>query len=98
MTDDPTLASIEAQNAERDRLRFENARLGTALTEALVAIEAFKAENIRLTAEHESAFGAGYDQAVHEIRGHFAKAGDHDVAHVIEDIWKISFEKKARTS
>jgi hypothetical protein len=43
-------------------------------------------------------FEKGYDQAVREIRDHFAKVGDHGVVHVIESIWKIVFEKKARTS
>lgn len=33
---DPTTAAIEDQVAERDRFRFENARLGRALTETIV--------------------------------------------------------------
>ena len=62
-----------------------------------VAIAAQNAERERLrsevawlTKEVEAAFGKGYDQAVHEIRTHFAKAGDHSVVHVIDSIWKIS--------
>ncbi len=58
-TTDPTTASIEEANAERDRLR----------------------------AEVDVVFEKGYDQAVREIRSHFARVGQREVAAEIEKIF-----------
>lgn len=102
MTVDPTTASIEAQNTEREQLRAENQRLRRELTAACTEVEAVKAERDadrralecaarataeQITARANASFVAGYDQAVLEIRDHFAKAGDHGVVHVIETTW-----------
>lgn len=77
---DPTTAAIEAQIEERDRLRAENARLSKALVEACTEVEVVKADWDRMFVE-------GYNQAVREIRKHFAEAGRPDVVHEIEKIW-----------
>jgi hypothetical protein len=56
-------------------------------------IEAQNNERTQLRTENQvdrlrdEAFVAGYDQAVREIRDHFAKAGDHGTVHVIETTW-----------
>jgi len=84
---DPTTAAIEAQNAERDQLRADNARLERALVAAYTEIEVIKADRDRLAGCGDASFVAGYDQAVLEIRDHFAKAGDHAVVNVIEATW-----------
>jgi hypothetical protein len=61
------------------------------------AIAAQNAERDRLRSEVawltkavETAFAKGYDQAVQEIHAHFAKSGQHDVAHVID----VHFRKR----
>jgi len=93
-TIDPTTASIEAGNAERVRLRAEVLRLSKALVAAYTNVEAVSAERDRLGAEAnrlkkivDTTFVEGYDQAVHEIRDHFAKAKQPEVARQIETIW-----------
>jgi hypothetical protein len=84
VTIDPTTAAIEVQTHEREELRAENQRLRRELTAACTEFEAVKAER---TTRADASFVAGYDQAVLEIRDHFAKAGDHGVVHVIETTW-----------
>lgn len=84
MTVDPTTASIEARNTEREELRAENSRLRRELTAAYTEVETLKAERITRA---DASFVAGYDQAVVEIRDHFAKTGGHDVVNVIEATW-----------
>lgn len=79
---DPTSVSIDAQNGERARLRAEVDRLSKALVAAYTDIEVVTAERdqFRKIADAvAAAFEKGYDQAVDEIRGHFAKAGQHGV-------------------
>ena len=82
---DPTTAAMTAQIAERDQLRTENVRLGQALVTALTEIEVLKTERT---------FAKGYDQAVHEIRDHFAKVHNGYIVAVIEEIW---LKKKERS-
>ena len=65
-----------------------------AIESANAERERLRAEVERLTKSVETSFEKGYDQAVREIRDHFAKAGDHHVAAVIEAIWKIAFQKE----
>lgn len=69
--------------------------LTTAAIEAAVIERArLRAEIDQLTKIGDLMFQKGYDQAVREIRDHFAKAGDHGLVHVIETIWKVAFEKE----
>ena len=84
-TDDPTTVSIEAGNAERDRLRAEVLRLSQALVAAYTDSVAVSADRDRLGAEvdrlknnvgrlkniGDALFVEGYDQAVCEIRDYF---------------------------
>jgi hypothetical protein len=91
---DPTTAAIAAQIDERDHFRAENARLARALVVALTEIEALKAERDRLSAVDDPSFAKGYDQAVHEIRDHFAKVHNGYIVAVIEEIW---LKKKERS-
>ena len=63
---DPTIAAMEARNAEHERLR---------------------SEVVRLTQAANTMFALGYDQAAKEIRDHFSKAGQHDIAAIIEARW-----------
>ena len=93
-TVDPTTASVEAAHAERDRLRAEVLRLSQALVVAYTNVEAVSAERDHLGAETnrlnkivDTMFVAGYDQAVGEIRDHFAKAKQAEVVREIETIW-----------
>jgi hypothetical protein len=55
-----------------------------------------RAEVRRLSAKVDAAFAEGYDQAVQEVRGHFA--GRRDVVAEIEEIWKISLRGRSTTS
>lgn len=48
-----------------------------------------RAENQRLSKLGDAMFVGGYDQAVREIRDHFAK-GQPEVAREIEKIWQRS--------
>ncbi len=91
---DPTAASIEAANAERERLRAEVLRLSQALVAAYTDSEAVSSERDLLRAEAERAkkigdtmFIEGYDQAVVEIRDHFRKAKETAVVAEVEKIW-----------
>ena len=85
---------VEAVKAERDldrrgweRAEHErDAEHGRAELCAKDAREA-RAEVEKLRARDDATFVAGYDQAVGEIRDHFAKAGDHGVVHVITTTW-----------
>lgn len=94
-TIDPTTASIEEGNAERDRLRGEVLRLSQALVAAYTDVEAVSADRDRLGAEvdrvkkiSETMFVEGYDQAVGEIRDHFRTGKETEiVAAEIEKIW-----------
>jgi hypothetical protein len=91
---DPTTAAMTAQIVERDQFRIENVRLGQALVTALTEIEALKTERAQLAANAEHALVKGYDQAVHEIRDHFAKVHNGYIVAVIEEIW---LKKKERS-
>ena len=91
---DPTTQSIEAGNAERDRLRVEVLRLSEALVAAYTDSAALAAERDqlrieadRLTKIGETMFVEGFDQAIGEIRDHFRKAKNTDVVTEIEKIW-----------
>ena len=85
---DPTTASIEAANAESDRLRGEVLRLSQALVAAYTDNETISAERDRFCAEADRLkFVEGYDQAVEDIRDHFRKAKETDVVAKIEKIW-----------
>lgn len=55
-----------------------------------------RSEVRRLSAKVDVAFAEGYDQAVQEVRGHFA--GRRDVVAEIEEIWKISLRSRSTTS
>lgn len=90
---DPTTQSIEAGNAERDRLRVEVLRLSEALVAAYTDSAALAAERDqlrleadRLTKISETMFVEGFDQAVGEVRDHFRKT-DAAIATEIERIW-----------
>ena len=87
MTDDPTTAAIEAQNDERAQLRAENHRLSKALVAAYTDVEVVTADRDRLSKLDDASFAKGYDQAVREIRDHFAMARLLAVVLVIEKIW-----------
>ena len=84
---DPTTAAIAAQNAERDQLRVDVVRLKRALVAAHTEIEVVKADRDRLAALGDTMFVEGYDQAVHEIRKHFAKQKRLDVVTEIDKTW-----------
>lgn len=91
---DPTTQSIEAGNAERDRLRVEVLRLSEALVAAYTDSAALAAERDqlrieadRLTKIGETMFVEGFDQAVGEIRDHFRKRQDTEVVSEVETIW-----------
>jgi hypothetical protein len=84
---DPTTAAIRHQVDERAQLRIENDRLSKALVAAYTEIETLKAGDDHM-------FVKGYDQAVHEIRDHFAKMDNVHIVAVIEQIW---FKKGATT-
>ena len=93
MTDlplDPTSTAIAAKNEERDQLRAENQRLSRALVAACTEIEVVTADRGRLSTlstRGDAMFVDGYDQAVREIRDHFAKAKAVEVVAEIEKIW-----------
>ncbi len=87
MTDDPTTVAIEAQNAERDELHAENQRLRRELVAACTEVEVVKAERDRFFKLGDSLFVEGYNQAVCEIRDHFAKAKNTEVIAEIEKLW-----------
>lgn len=84
---DPTTAAILAQRAEHDRLRAEVERLERALVAAHTEVEVVKADRDRISKLGETLFVEGYDQAVREIRDHFAEAGDVTAVTEIETIW-----------
>ena len=88
MTDDPTTAAIEAQNDERAQLRAENHRLSKALVAAYTDVEVVTADRDRLSKLDDASFAKGYDQAVCEIRDHFARTEQREVVAEIEKIWK----------
>ena len=50
--------------------------------------EQLEAERDRLRAEVEVQFEKGYDQAVREIRDHFAGGGRREIAVEIDDLWR----------
>ena len=77
---DPTTAIIQARNAESDTLRAEVDRLSKALVATYTDIEVYKAGR-------DATFVEGYDQAVREIRDHFKKARQVEIAAEIESIW-----------
>ena len=85
---DPTTAAIEASNIERDQLRAEVPRLERALVAAYTEVEVIKADRDRLAGLGDALFVEGYDQAVREIRDHFAKQQQTDVAAEIDKIWR----------
>jgi hypothetical protein len=91
---DPTTAAMTAQIDERDQLRTENVRLACSLVAALTEIEVLKTERDQLSASADRTFAKGYDQAVHEIRDHFAKVHNGYIVSVIEEIW---LKKKERS-
>lgn len=91
---DPTTESIEAANTARDRLRAEVLRLSTALVASYTEVQAATAERDLLRVEvdrlkqiGDTMFIEGYDQAVEEIRDHFAKQKQIEVVAEIEKIW-----------
>ena len=91
---DPTTASIEAGNAERERLRAEVLRLSQALVAAYTDSEAVSAERDfyrteadRLKKIGETMFVEGYDQAVEQIRDHFRTAKQPEVVAEVEKLW-----------
>jgi hypothetical protein len=84
--DDPTTAALLTQGADRDQLRAEVERLERALVAALAEVEAVKAERDRLTARGDALFVEGYDQAVREIRDHFAETEDDVSAVAVAEI------------
>ena len=81
---DPTTAAIAAQNAEREQLRADVLRLERTLVAAHIEIEVVKADRDRLSRLGDAMFVEGYDQAVREIRGHFAKQQQPEVVREIE--------------
>ena len=94
MTDpasDPTTAAITEQLKERDQLRAETSRLREALAAARADVMSVSADRDRLRAEAaqrgNAMFVEGYDQAVREIRDHFAKQRQPKVIAEIEKIW-----------
>ena len=84
---DPTTASIDASNADRDQFRAEVTRLERALVAAYTQIEVLEAERGRLTKFSEEAFSCGYDQAVREVRDNFNKQGQAAVVTEIDKTW-----------
>ena len=91
---DPTTASIERANVERERFRIEALRLSRALVAAYTEVEAATAERDflrgeveRLTKIGDTLFVEGYHQAVEEIHDHFAKRKDVEVVAEVEKIW-----------
>ena len=84
---DPTTAAIAAQNGERARLRTEVERLERALVAAYTDVEVVKADRDRLATLGDAMFVEGYDQAVREIRDHFAKGKETEIITEIEKIW-----------
>lgn len=92
---DVTTAAIDAINVERDRLCVEALRLSQALVAAYTEIHSvtaerdyLRAENDRLKKIRNTMFGEGYDQAVEEIRDHFAKRENTEVIAEIDLIWR----------
>ena len=77
---DPTTAAIAASNDEREKLRTEVARLEHSLMAAHLDIET-------LTKLGDALFIEGYDQAIGEIRNHFAKVKETEIVAEIEKIW-----------
>lgn len=75
---------VEVVKAERDHLRAEAGRLDALAVAA--ERDHFRAEVARLVKIGDDLFDKGYDQAVREIRDHFAKA-QPEVAREIEKIW-----------
>ena len=84
---DPTTSSISAQVVERELLRAAVARLERALLAAHAEIKAAKIDRERLDAIDDARFVEGYDQAVAEIRGHFAARGQSEVVAEIDETW-----------
>lgn len=84
---DPTTAAITEQIEERDQLRAENLRLSRALVAAYTDVEVVAADRDRLSKLGDTMFVEGYDQAVREIRDHFAKVDNGFIVAVIEQIW-----------
>lgn len=62
------------------------------------ARDQLRAEVQRLSESGEASFELGYDQAIQEIRDHFAKVSNGYVVAVIEKIWKISFDRRRKIS
>jgi hypothetical protein len=88
--DDPTTAAVMASNDEREQLRDGVSRLERALVAAYTEIDAVKADRDRLnliSKRGDTMFVEGYNQAVREIRDHFAKAKEAEVVAEIEKIW-----------
>jgi len=84
---DPTTAAIASQNADRDQLRADVVRLERSLVAAHTEIEGVKADRDRLAKLGDAMFVEGYDQAVREIRDHFAKQRQTEVAAEIDKTW-----------
>lgn len=84
---DPTTAAIAAQNAERDQLRVDVARLERALVAAYTEVEVVKADRDRRSQLGDTMFIEGFDQAVREVRTHFAKQKRPDVVAEIDKTW-----------
>lgn len=84
---DPTTAAITAKNGERDQLRTEVERLERTLVAAYTDIEVVKADRDRLAKVGDVLLVEGYNQAVREIRDHFAKAKETEIVAEIEKIW-----------
>lgn len=70
---------VSVLTAERDHLRV------LADDAEVLRAEGFRLRKI--TDEADAAFEKGHDQAVHEIRDHFAKVDNGYVVAVIEMIW-----------
>jgi len=78
----PETVSIEVRNEALDQLRAENLRLSK------VFVEGVKTHRDLLSKVGDALFVDGYDQAVREIRDHFKKASQDEVAAEVEKIWR----------
>lgn len=85
--DDCTTAALVAQVEARDHLRAENQQLYRELVATRAEIDALKVECSQQKQLGDKMFVAGYEQAVREIRDHFARPKDPEVVSEIERRW-----------